>query len=67
MPNHYIWWLGLIICFLRKEIKDYGEACYIDTLKRALDSDENFASSIDRFKSADEVYKMPEGFKFSDK
>ena len=44
-------------------IKEYGEECYLDTLKRAIDSDENFASSFDDSKSIDDAYKILESFK----
>ena len=44
-------------------IEEHGEECYLDTLKRAMDSDENFASSFDRSKSMDDAYKMLECFK----
>ena len=46
-------------------IKEYGEECYLDTLKRAIDSDENFASSFDVSKSVDDAYKILESFKIN--
>ena len=41
-----------------------GDIEYVDelTLKRAIDSDENFASSFDASKSIDDAYKMLESF-----
>jgi len=43
-------------------IKNHNEDCYVNTLKRAMDSDENFAKIFDESKSVESAYKMLESY-----
>ena len=43
-------------------IKNHGEDCYLSTLRRAMDSAENFAQVFDESESIETAYKMLEGF-----